>query len=202
MHLGMCGVLPLRTCSLVMRSLSADGDVMTVDSRRAPFLVRRSTGEDTMRDEEGRLDSGVGGRGDGVPRGEEGREIETFFGRLLFFVGVMARFDVGRSDWSIGGSISMMSSPLCVVSWYRGLWWFRARLCMLEGWLNTLVSSESSFTRGWCVLLATGVRDVCIFERLSSSSENTDRDTERLERGENMSSRATEEVLDMCPLSS
>ena len=70
----------------------------------------------------------------------------------------------------------MMSSPVCVVSWYRGLWWFRARLCMLEGWLNTLVSSESSFTRGWCVLLATGVRDVCIFERLSSSSENTDGD--------------------------
>ena len=45
----------------------------------------------------------------------------------------------------------MMSSPVCVVSWYRGLWWFRARLCMLEGWLNTLVSSESSFTRGFGV---------------------------------------------------
>ena len=105
MHLGMCDVLPLRACSLVMRSLSADGDVMTVDSRRAPFLGRRSTGGDTTRDEEGRLDSGVGGQGDGVPRGEEGREIETFFGRLLFFVvGVMARFDVGRSDWlMIGG---------------------------------------------------------------------------------------------------
>ena len=199
MHLGMCGVLPLRACSLVMR---ADGDVMMVDSWRDPFLVRRSTGEDTTRDEEGRLDSGVGGRGDGVPQGEEGREIETFFGRLLFFVGIMARFDVGRSDWSIGGSISMMSSPVCVVSWYRGLWWFRARLCMLEGWLNTLVSSESSFTRDWCVLLATGIRDVCIFERLSSSSENTDGDTERLERGENMLSRATAEVSDISTSSS
>ena len=38
-----------------------------------------------------KIDFGVGGRGDGVPQGDDGSEIDTFFRRFLFlFVGVAA----------------------------------------------------------------------------------------------------------------
>ena len=89
MNLGRCGTLSRRrVCSLVIRSLKVD-EKARIDSRRALCCGVSSEGDTAL--EFVKIDFGVGGRGDGVPRGDNGSEIDTFFGRFLFlFVGAAA----------------------------------------------------------------------------------------------------------------